>query len=32
VSSANEGARNINGGELEYFTLGDLVLTVTEEG
>jgi hypothetical protein len=32
VSAANEGARNINGGELEYFTLGDLVLTVAEDG
>lgn len=32
VSSANEGARNITGDALEYFTLGDLVLTVTEEG
>ena len=32
VSVANEGARNINGGELEYFTLGDLVLTVAEDG
>jgi uncharacterized phage protein gp47/JayE len=32
VSAANEGARNINGSELEYFTLGDLVLTVAEDG
>jgi len=32
VSVANQGPRNINGGELEYFTLGDLVLTVAEDG
>lgn len=32
VSSANEGPRNITGYVLEYFTLGDLVLTITEEG
>jgi len=32
VSAANEGPRNITGYVLEYFTLGDLVLTITEEG
>jgi len=32
VSPANSGVRNIEGDALEYFLLGDLVLTVAEEG
>jgi hypothetical protein len=32
VSAANEGVKNIVGSTLEYFVLGDLTLTITEDG